>query len=84
VHLSLLTRCGRQLEKGKVKIEPKEKIIDRLKASPDIAESALLCFVPSSWAADLDTASAAVMAPSLLTDYSPSDLVFGRGGHNGW
>lgn len=70
--------------KGKVKIEPKEKIIERLKASPDIAESALLCFVPSSWAADLDTASAAVMAPSLLTDYSPSDLVFGRGGHNGW
>jgi hypothetical protein len=70
--------------KGKVKIEPKEKIIERLKASPDIAESALLCYVPASWAADLDHASAAATAPSLFTGYSPGDLVFGPQGNSGW
>lgn len=72
--------------KGKVKIEPKEKIIERLKASPDIAESALLCYVPASWAADLTGAQNLVTAGSLLASASPLDLFNSRvgGGGGGW
>lgn len=71
--------------KGKVKIEPKEKIIERLKASPDIAESALLCFVPASWAADITSAQNLISAPSLLTSASPLDLFDrGRASTGGW
>ena len=71
--------------KGKVKIEAKEKIIERLKASPDIAESALLCYVPASWAADLTIAQGVVASPSLLTGYNPTDLAFGpMSSSNGW
>jgi len=55
---------------GKVKIEPKEKIIDRLKASPDLAESVLLAFVPASWAADISSAQHLIAAPSLLGSLS--------------
>lgn len=71
--------------KGKVKIEAKEKIIERLKASPDIAESALLCFVPVTWAADISSAQALIASPSLLTASTPLDL-FDRGRLNtgGW
>jgi hypothetical protein len=71
--------------KGKVKIEPKEKIIERLKASPDIAESALLCYVPASWAADISSAQTLISAGSLLNAASPLDL-FDRGRLNtgGW
>jgi hypothetical protein len=66
--------------KGKVKIEPKDKIIERLKASPDVAESALLCYVPASWAADLTNAQNLIAAPSLLTSTSPLDLFNNTGG----
>lgn len=63
---------------GKIKIEPKDKIIDRLRASPDLAESALLCFVPASWGADTSGAAQLITAPSLLSSASPMDL-FNRG-----
>jgi hypothetical protein len=69
--------------KGKVRVEAKDKIIERLKASPDIAESALLCFAPASWAADIEPAQKLIQAPSLLSGYSPGDLVFGSG-LRGW
>lgn len=62
--------------RGKVKIEPKEQIIQRLGASPDVAESVLLAFVPANWAAELKT-SALLAAPSLLGALSPSDLLTG-------
>lgn len=70
---------------GKVQIEAKEKIIERLKVSPDLAESALLCFVPASWAADFSGGSQLVTAPSLLLEASPLDLFgSGRGERPGW
>ena len=65
--------------KGRVKIEPKEKIIERLKASPDIAESALLCFVPSSWAAGVEGTSSIATAPNLFSGFSPGDMFNSRG-----
>ena len=61
--------------KGKVKIEPKEKIIERLGVSPDLAESALLAFVPANWTADTAGATALFGAPSLLDSYSAGDLI---------
>lgn len=64
---------------GKIKIEPKEKIRERLRASPDLAEAMLLAFTPSSWAADMDIASGIVSAPSLFTSFSPTDMVQNKG-----
>lgn len=64
--------------KGKVKIEPKAQIIQRLGASPDVAESVLLAFVPASWSAEMKT-NALLSAPSLLGALAPGDMVAGRG-----
>jgi hypothetical protein len=64
---------------GKIKIESKEKIRERLHASPDIAEAALLAFTPASWAADMDSASVLNAAPSLMDSFSPMDMVTSRG-----
>lgn len=71
---------------GKVKIEPKDKIIERLHASPDLAESALLAYVPASWAADLESAKKLIKAPSLLQNSTPLDLFpgGGMGSRGGW
>lgn len=60
--------------RGKVKVEPKEKIIDRLHASPDLAESLLLAFVPANWTAELK-AGAMLAAPSLLASFSGRDML---------
>jgi hypothetical protein len=60
--------------KGKVKIEPKEKIRERLNASPDLAESALLAFVPANWTAETHT-NALLASPSLLSAYGASDMI---------
>lgn len=70
---------------GKVKIEPKDKIIERLRMSPDIAESALLCFVPASWAADIQGAQKLTTGPGLLLNATPLDM-FGSSSSrsNGW
>jgi hypothetical protein len=58
---------------GKLKVEPKKKIIERLGASPDVAESVLLAFVPASWTAELQ-AGELLAAPSLLESLSPGAL----------
>lgn len=65
---------------GKVKIEPKEKIIERLKASPDLAESSLLSLVPATWAADIGSAQELIKAPSLLHSLD----IFPTGTRGGW
>jgi len=62
--------------KGRVQIEAKSKIIERLGVSPDLAESALLAFVPASWTAELKT-NALLEAPSLLGSVGASDLMNG-------
>lgn len=62
---------------GKVQIEAKKKIIERLGASPDLAESALLAFVPASWSAETHT-DGLLAAPSLLGALAPGDLISGR------
>lgn len=59
---------------GKIKIEAKDKIIKRLKASPDLAEGLLLAFCPASWAASTESAAQLIKAPSLLTSFSPGDM----------
>jgi len=59
--------------RGKIKIEPKERIIERLGVSPDLAESLLLAFVPANWTAELQ-ASGMLAMPSLLEGLRPSDL----------
>jgi hypothetical protein len=64
--------------KGQVQIEAKKDIIDRLGASPDLAESALLAFVPSSWSAETHI-DGLLAAPSLLSATMPGDLLSGRG-----
>jgi hypothetical protein len=64
--------------KGRVKIEPKEKIIERLGASPDVAESVLLAFVPASWTAETKT-NAMLSAPSFLSSAGAGDMTQGRG-----
>jgi hypothetical protein len=64
--------------KGQVQIESKKKIIERLGASPDVAESALLAFVPASWSAETHT-DGLLAAPSLLSATMPGDLLSGRG-----
>lgn len=69
--------------KGKVKIEPKEQIIQRLGASPDVAESVLLAFVPASWTAEVKTGGL-LAAPSLLSAIHPGDMVSSRGGDSIW
>lgn len=72
---------------GKVKIERKEEIIKRLKASPDLAESVLLAYVPASWAADISSAQKLIAAPSLLGSLSPfggSGPGFRTGAGGGW
>lgn len=63
---------------GRVKVEPKEKIRERLHASPDLAESLLLAFVPASWAASTESAASIVAAPSFR--WSPGDML----GERGW
>ena len=79
--------------KGKVQIEAKEKIIDRLGVSPDLAESALLAFVPSNWTADTSSVAAITDAPSLLSAYAATDayqvpnhalIGGGVGSRSGW
>lgn len=59
--------------KGRVKIEPKDKIIERLGVSPDLAESLLLAYVPASWAGIVQSTSLLSM-PSLLDSLRPGDL----------
>jgi hypothetical protein len=59
--------------RGKIKIEAKEHIIERLGVSPDLAESLLLAFVPANWTAELQTAGLLTM-PSFLDGLRPSDL----------
>lgn len=68
---------------GKVKIEPKDDIIKRLKASPDLAESLLLSYVPASWAADISSAQKLIAAPSLLGSLSPFGAGSGPGLRSG-
>lgn len=72
--------------KGRVQIEAKQKIIERLGASPDVAESALLAFVPASWSAEVQS-SGLLTAPSLLGAVGASDMLSGsltqRGGSFG-
>lgn len=63
--------------KGKIKIEPKEKIIERLGVSPDLAESALLAFVPANWGATTHT-SPLLAAPSFYESFSPMDMLGAR------
>lgn len=60
--------------KGKVQVEAKEKTIERLGQSPDLAESALLAFVPASWSAEVRT-QGFLAGDSLLADAHPSDLL---------
>jgi hypothetical protein len=62
---------------GQVQIEAKKKIIERLGVSPDLAESALLAFVPASWSAETHT-DGLLAAPSLLSAVMPGDLISGR------
>lgn len=62
---------------GKVKVEANEKIIKRLDASPDLATSCLLAFVPASWSAETHT-DGLLAAPSLLENVLPADLLSGR------
>lgn len=62
---------------GQVQIEAKKKIIERLGVSPDVAESALLAFVPASWSAEMHT-DGLLAAPSLLGVVAPSDLLSAR------
>ncbi len=50
---------------GKVKVEPKEKIKERLGASPDLAEATLLAFAPANWTAE-SSPDALLTSPSLL------------------
>lgn len=77
--------------KGRVKIEAKEKIIERLGVSPDLAESALLAFVPANWTADM-RGTALLAAPSLLESYGAGDMIepaaiggsLGSGSLGGW
>lgn len=64
---------------GKIKIEPKEKIRERLRASPDLAEGLLLAFVPAHWMANMQSAQVLAAAPSLFTSYSPGDAIGARG-----
>lgn len=64
---------------GKIKIEPKEKIRERLRASPDLAEGLLLAFVPANWMANMQSASVLAAAPSLLSSFSPGDSIGARG-----
>lgn len=64
--------------RGKIKIEPKEKIVQRLGASPDLAEALLLAYVPVNWTAQTQTETL-VNAPSLLNSLSAFDAVNGEG-----
>ncbi|HEY3484737.1 MAG TPA: hypothetical protein VGK49_05095, partial [Ilumatobacteraceae bacterium] len=63
---------------GRVQIEAKKKIVERLGVSPDVAESALLAFVPASWGAEMHT-DGLLAAPSLLGVTGPGDLLNARG-----
>lgn len=62
--------------KGRVQIEAKANIIERLGESPDVAESALMAYVPASWSAETKT-NALLAAPSLLGSIGPSDMLNG-------
>lgn len=64
---------------GKIKIEPKEKIRERLRASPDIAEALLLAFVPANWEANMQSAQTLATAPSLLKGMHAGDMMGARG-----
>lgn len=66
--------------RGKVKIEPKEDTKKRLRgASPDLADALLLAFVPANWTASMVGAQALSAAPSLLSAFSPMDMLGKRG-----
>lgn len=65
--------------KGKIKIEAKDEIIKRLRASPDLAESLLLAFVPANWTANMQSAAALAVAPSLMRGFSAMDSLGPRG-----
>jgi hypothetical protein len=58
---------------GKVRVESNEKVTKRLGASPDLATSLLLAYVPASWAGELRSAGL-LSAPSLLDSMHPGDL----------
>lgn len=61
----------------RIKVEPKEKIRERLHASPDLAEALLMAFVPASWVANSESAAAVVTAPSF--SWGPADQFGARG-----
>jgi hypothetical protein len=63
--------------RGKVKVEANEKVIKRLGASPDLATSCLLAFVPANWAAAMHT-DGLLAAPSLLESVLPMDMLSAR------
>lgn len=65
--------------KGKIKIEPKEKIRERLHASPDLAEALLLAFVPANWTANTSGVNTLINAPSFFSGFSPLDMMGPRG-----
>lgn len=65
--------------KGRIKVEPKEETKKRLGgASPDLADSLLLAFVPANWTAVTIGASVMMQAPSFT--FSASDML----GRRGW
>jgi hypothetical protein len=70
---------------GRVKVESKDKIRDRLKASPDLAESCLLAFAPANWTAE-SSPDALLRAPSLLQGQFGQPLSVGPAGlgRRGW
>lgn len=61
----------------RIKVEAKEKIRERLHASPDLAEALLMAFVPASWMANAESATAVTTAPSF--SWSPADSLATRG-----
>jgi hypothetical protein len=66
--------------RGKIKIEPKDETKKRLKgASPDLADSLLLAFVPANWSASTTGAQVMMAAPSLMRSFSPLDTLGKRG-----
>lgn len=65
--------------KGKVKVEPKKQVIQRLGASPDRAEALLLAFyTPIRRAGGLTPSALAMAGGSLLDGVAPGDRLVGR------
>lgn len=64
--------------KHKIKVEPKDKIRERLKgASPDLAEAVLLAWVPATWEANTKQAQSLFVAPSF--SFGAGDMLNSRG-----